>query len=287
MCALALAGCTGGPGPSAPTAAPTAAPTLPAAVTVEVQQLRSDVAGRQAQVHIANGSDEALRVGDVRVDDVRFDGAATRVVPDRVSTIPPGGTVDIRVQLPPVDCTASDDGGPQVVLEIVGDSSSTEVTASASDPVGFLAPLHARECLLERVMDAASLSFTGFTPSPPGQPAVLQLTIAPTGRGAATVVGVERTNLIDFAGTAADEDLRPIGIEVAEGDSVAVNMNLGIVPFRCDPHAVQEDKRGTVFDVRVGVDGQGGEEGEVELFVGEELRGRILSWVAEWCGFGR
>ena len=47
--------------------------------------------------------------------------------------------------------------------------------------------------------------------------------------------------------------------------------------------AVQEDKRGTIFDVRVSV---AGESGEVELFVGDALRGRILTWVADWCGFG-
>ena len=54
-------------------------------------------------------------------------------------------------------------------------------------------------------------------------------------------------------------------------------------PVRCDPHVVQEDKRGTIFDVRVELDG---EPGQVELFVGEDMRGRILTWVAEWCGFG-
>ena len=46
---------------------------------------------------------------------------------------------------------------------------------------------------------------------------------------------------------------------------------------------MQEDKRGTIFDVRVSV---AGESGEVELFVGDALRGRILTWVADWCGFG-
>ena len=40
-----------------------------------------------------------------------------------------------------------------------------------------------------------------------------------------------------------------------------------LVPFRCDPHAVQEDKRGTIFDVRVEVDG---EPGEIELAAAEE-----------------
>ena len=60
-------------------------------------------------------------------------------------------------------------------------------------------------------------------------------------------------------------------------------MQIPLVPFRCDPHAVLEDKRGTIFDVRVE---HQGESGEFTLFVGDEMRGRILTWVGDWCGFG-
>jgi len=274
--ALALTGCAASP------QSPESAPTLPAGAVVELQQLRSDVAGRQAQVHLENGGDAPLTVGEVRVEDARFDGPAIRVIAGRVSTVPPGGTVDIRVQLPPVDCTAPDDGEAHVVLELTGDAASTEVTASAADPLGFLAELHARECLLERVTDAAAVAFTGFEPSAPGAPAALELTVSPTGDGAVTIEGIGRTNLIDFAG-ATSEEVHALDIEVAEGDAGPIVVQIPIVPFRCDPHAVQEDKRGTIFDLAVELEG---EPGSVELFVGEEMRGRILTWVASWCGFG-
>ncbi|MFB7894333.1 hypothetical protein ACFC1I_19180 [Microbacterium sp. NPDC056044] len=274
--ALALTGCAVSP------ESPEPAPTLPAGVAVEFQQLRSDVAGRQAQVHLQNGGDAPLTVGEVRVEDARFDGPAVRVIAGRVSTVAPGGTVDIRVHLPPVDCSAPDDGEADVVLELTGDSASAEVTASAPDPLGFVAALHARECLLERVTDAASLAFTGFEPSAPGAPAALELTVSPTGDGAVKIEGIGRTNLIDFAG-ATSEEVHALDVEVAEGDSAPVVVQIPIVPFRCDPHAVQEDKRGTVFDLAVE---RQGESGSVELFVGEEMRGKILTWVAAWCGFG-
>ncbi|MEV4686390.1 hypothetical protein [Microbacterium sp. LWH3-1.2] len=257
-------------------------PTLPAGVAVELHQLRSDVAGRQAQVQLVNGGDAPLTVGAVRVEDARFDGPAVRAIADRVSTVSPGGTVDIRVQLPPVDCSAPDDGEAHVVLEVTRDSAATEVTAPAPDPLGFLAELHARECLLERVTDAAALAFTGFEPSAPGVPATLELTVTPTRDGAVTIAGIGRTNLIDFAGATSDE-VRTLDIEVAEGDPEPIVVQIPIVPFRCDPHAVQEDKRGTIFDLAVQLEG---ESGSVELFVGEEMRGRILTWVAAWCGFG-
>ena len=317
---IALTGCAGTPDPDPSGADP--APTLPAGVTVELTQLRADVAPRQAQVRVTNESAVTIAVGEVRVEDPRFDGPAVRVSGGRVSTIPGGGSVDIRVQLPPVDCTASDDGEAEIVLELTHDDGSIEATASARDPLGFLAPLHARECLLERVTDAAALAFTGFRPAAPGEPAALQLTITPRGTGGADatdggggtdatdaadatdgadatdatdgraaarlvrIVGVERTNLIGFAALPAEDEVYPVDVSVdtaAGAPAPPVAVELPIVPSRCDPHAVQEDKRGTIFPVRVEADG---ERGEVELFAGEELRGRILSWVAGWCGFG-
>ena len=82
---------------------------------------------------------------------------------------------------------------------------------------------------------------------------------------------------------AAREETYPLGIVVGAGDEVPVVVDVPIVPFRCDPHAVLEDKRGTIFGVPVELDG---EPGTVELFVGEEMRGRILTWVGDWCRFG-
>ena len=96
------------------------------------------------------------------------------------------------------------------------------------------------------------------------------------------VVGVQRTNLIDFAGATADGGF-PLGVVIEPGSSGPVVVDVPLVPFRCDPHAVQEDKRGTIFAVRVEV---AGELGDIDVFVGDELRGRILSWVVDWCGYG-
>lgn len=275
---------------SAPPAPAPSTPTLPDGVSVAIVQLRGDVALRQAQVQVMNGSDEAVVVAGVAVEDPRFDGPATRVV-DRVSTIPAGGRVDIKVQLPPVACPEGDDppadAAPEVVLEIGGGAGGADSTMSvrtvADDALGFIAPLHERECRAQALSDAATLAFTDFAPSPAGEPAALELTVTPSGAGRATIVAVQATNLLDF-GPASVDGAFPLDIVVDEGAGTEpLVIALPIVPFRCDPHAVQEDKRGTIFDVRLDLDG---EPGEIELFVGDELRGRILTWVAEWCDFG-
>lgn len=149
----------------------------------------------------------------------------------------------------------------------------------AADPLGFLAPLHARECLAADVADAAVLTFTGFAPAPAGEAATLRLAVEPAG-GDAVIAAVQPTVLLDFATEGGPAFLLDLAITV---DTAATVVELPIVPARCDPHVVQEDKRGTIFDVDVAV---GTESGTIELFVGEDLRGSILSWVAEWCGFG-
>jgi hypothetical protein len=61
-----------------------------------------------------------------------------------------------------------------------------------------------------------------------------------------------------------------------------VTVELPILPARCDAHAVQEDKRGTVFRLLVEV---GARPGSFDLAATPEMRGEILGWIAEWCGF--
>ncbi|GAB3603523.1 hypothetical protein [Microbacterium aureliae] len=281
LAAAPLAGCDGAASPAASDDAP-----LGERVQVTLVQLRGDVAARQAQVQVVNVSETPVTVGDVAVVDQRFDREAVRVIAGGSSEVAPGGRVDVRVHLPQVDCTAPHDGEPRVRLALAVGGRSEVVTVPAGDPLGFVAPLHERECRAMRVFEAAELSFAGFDAAAPGDAAALRLRIAPVaaapGAPAVTIEDVQPTNLLEFAGEAPGA-AHPIGVRATPG-AASVEIVLPIVPSRCDPHAVQEDKRGTIFDVRVVVDG---DPGEIELFVGETLRGRILSWVADWCGFGR
>ncbi|GAA3199512.1 hypothetical protein [Microbacterium terregens] len=272
-----LAGCTQTASPDA-----TAPAGLPAGVTVQLVQLRSDVAARQAQVQVRNDADEDLTVGAVAVLDPRFTTPAARVL-NRDSLVRAGATVDIRVQLPAVECTAPDDADSTVQFAYSTAGTDAQAEAPIDDPLDFLGPLHERECRAEAVSDAASLSLASFTPSPAGRPADLVLEIAPTGRGAVEVVGIQTTNLLTFAATpGSTADTFPLGVSVAAA-SAPIEVHLPLVPLRCDPHAVQEDKRGTIFTVEVELDG---EPGQIELAAPEDMRGAILTWVADWCGFG-
>ncbi len=260
-------------------AACTAEPAaLPAGVTVTLQQLRSDVAERGAQVRVTNASDEDLRIARIELRDDWFTGAVVR---ERDSTVPAGRTVDLRIALPPSACEGEPDAADRSTTLLVVTRDGAEYRVTPDDPLGFVAGLHARECLAHDVAAVAALSWGGFTASPPGSPATLRLDIAPAGGAQALrIVEVRPTNLLQFG--AESSDAFPVARDVV-GTGEAASLDVPLVPLRCDAHAVQEDKRGTVFTVAVET---ASGAGVVEVPVGEEERGRILAWVADWCGFG-
>lgn len=280
LAAALFGGCT----IAAPSAAPNAtdqrdASGLPAGVTVALLQLRSDVAARQAQVEIHNGGTEPIQIGEIAVTDPRFAAPATRII-DKTSTVLPGGTVNIRIQLPEMSCDAAE-GESTVELTVIGDDSTSVRTAPLPDRLAFVPPLHERECRAQALGEAAEVRFASFTPSPPGEPADLALEIAPTGEGTVRIAAIQSTNLLTYPGGPARF---PIDLALAPGDTAATTVALPLVPQRCDPHAVLEDKRGTVFNLEIELDG---EPGLVQIAADEDMRGRILTWVAQWCQFGK
>jgi len=279
--AVGLAGCTGGAGGPSSAGATTSPGGLPAGVTVAVTQQRSDVAERQAEVQIHNGTDAAIRIGAVRLDDPRFAEPAPRVV-DRTSTLAAGGTVNVRVQLPEMACDAPAGAESVATLELETGGTARTVTAPAAEVFPFLADLYRRECVAQAVTGVADIALSAFTPSAAGSAATLELSIEPKPGADAGVAltGIRETNLLTFTGVR--DGALPLDVPLA-GAATAQTIALPVLPSRCDPHAVQEDKRGTVFTIDVAVDGA---PGQFTLAADAEMRGRILAWVTAWCGAG-
>lgn len=267
--AFALTACT-------PQPAPTPG-TLPDGIQVELFQLRSDAAERGAQVRVINGSDADLVITGLTFTDDWFSAPATRA---RESTIPAGRTVDLRFGLPESACEGEPDAASRtsrVTFELEGGGAAT---VDVADPLGFTTLIHQKECLRHDLARVATLEWAAFTPSAAPLPAELQLAITPAGGAeSAELVEVQTTNLLQFG-----DQPTPFGLATTvTGTDAATVLPVPIVPLRCDPHAVMEDKRGTVFNVQVAVDGA---EGAVEVAAPEAMRGEILRWVSDWCGFG-
>ncbi len=271
VCAgLALTACS----PSAPQST-----DLPAGVTVELIQLRSDVVDRAAELRLQNESDHDLVVTKISLTDPRF---AAPIVREKHSSVSSGRAVDMRVDLPPVACDAEGASGPTTLeLDYEVDGRPAVAEASVPDSLAFIPLLHEKECLRERLGEVAALSWSGFEPSDAGAPAHLTLQITPAGGpGSARIDTVETTPLLMFDTAGAAPYI--VGLEI-EGSGSPGQVRVPLVPLRCDPHAVMEDKRGTIFDVGVTL---GETTGVVEVAAPAEAKGEILAWVAAWCGFG-
>jgi hypothetical protein len=87
---------------------------------------------------------------------------------------------------------------------------------------------------------------------------------------------VEETTLL----AEAPEPPWPHSLTLRTGGAPA-EVRLGIRPARCDPHAVAEDKVGTLLPLRVRVAGR---EGVLKIDAGSRLRGRIYDFVTKACG---
>ena len=250
-----------------------APPALPSGVTVLVMQQRSDVAERMAELRLHNGSDAALEITAVRLDDSRF---ASAVVIEREVRLEPGATSDLRFALPEPRCEGDEVRRTLTLTQHDG----TELTADLSSADDVTVGLHERECLLVDIERTASLAWTGFTASPPGEPAHALLTATPTGEGEPVLLDELRaTNLVRFAARAGERWRLDLALDAR---SVRTSIEVPLVPQRCDPHVVQEDKRGTIFTIDVAEP----RAGTVEVPMPPELKAQVLTWVAAWCRFG-
>jgi len=265
--ALALSGCADLT--DRPEVSSDASPVAEPVIRAWLHQERSDEVDRRARVRIVNDDTSSLEVAGIRVIDPRLAQPIERAA----SPLPPGRSVDLTVDLPEVTCDEAAVG--PAVLELIGlDGSGRSV--DLPDSLGFLTRLQERECRQRTVGEALGLSWEGFTPGGPGEDASIRL-VAHRSSASVSVIAVQSTPLLEFGPgvVRAVVDTPPAGEQL---DQV-----IPLMPQRCDPHVVQEDKRGTVFSVEVDVEG---ERGAIDLAVDAEARARILTWVAVRCGFG-
>ena len=255
-----------------------------AGLRVEVRQNRVDRAARLVQVAVHNDGTTDLEVLEARLTSPTVEGVAVSEDGRRA----PAGTVrDLSVALGDPVC----DAGPAAtagaatarveVVDLAGRRGTLEVTAD--DPNGHLARIHAEDCAAVAVARGATLTLGPVLTTrqePDGRwVGTVELTLTPRPGGPEVVVeSVERTVLLD---PAAGGPLWPAALSTAPDGARTVGLDL--VPARCDPHAVAEDKRGTAFGVRARVDGA--EQAVFHVTADDALRGLVHDFVALACGW--
>jgi len=300
-----LAACTG-PAPDASDASGPLPADVAPALTAALRQDRTQYADRTAALQVVNGSDRTVTLLGGTLDAPGF-GPSTPDGDPRARTLAPGAGRDVRLRLGEVDCDAdapepltgaAAQSTPVATATVrlapgawtaepgdppPGDDAGTAVQVDVTDPLGRLAAVHAEACAERLVASGVTLRVTGV------EAATVRTADgeAPGGRvtlAVDPVPGGPEVRLVEVAGTTL---LTPAAGDAWTGDDLAGQADgqvvLDLVPARCDPHVVAEDKRGTFLPVHAEVDGA--PQPVVYVPMTDEQRAATYDLVRDACGW--
>ena len=261
---------------------------LPDGVSVDLYPTRLDIAERTIEISVANTSGADLRILGATLTSDQFAAPATWEARERGTLVRAGSTVDLPVAIPTAECEPADPVH-RVTVEfetVGGDRAVAEV--EVVERFDQLVRLRAQDCLAASVADVATFTLAQ-------EPTVqehggtrmiaLPLTVAPTGSdGSVLVRSIASTVLLAFADpeTGAATDGVVLDRTVV-GSDPSSTITLLLLPARCDPHVVTEDKVGTVF--AIAVSSPDGATGTMLVRADDAVKAAIYDAVAELCGF--
>lgn len=277
-----MAGCTA-PSLSASNPAPAEAPSSLSAVSVtaELYRTRSDPARNGIQLSVTNHGDVPLTVLRAVLETPALDTALKR---DRTTVIPPGATRDLALVLVAPRCTGGP-GAPEAELTIaLSTGESAVIRVTTTDRLGQWADWHERSCFAQAAAERVELELRRAPALDDFASQVIGVEIvamAPT--GGVTLVSLSDSvlfALLDGEGSTQRVSTISLGRELAAGDVTVIPVRLAAA--RCDPHAVAEDKQGTIFVVDLSLDG---ERGSATIIADDATRAELYDAIAESCRF--
>ncbi|BCW60963.1 hypothetical protein [Arthrobacter sp. StoSoilB20] len=253
-------------------------------ITVEVNQSRDQYGKQAILLQLTNTTDLPLTVTRAQLRSTLFNGDISWEPSAGSLELPPHQPKSLPAVLPAATCEASESTSAELRAQVTysaPDKASVEEDTSASDPFGVLSRNAGELCLAS---EAAAVAGIVLDPelevAADGRTAVVRLVITPTapstaGKGAEriTIESIDETTLL------AQSPEAPWPVNVTVGGAPQ-EIPLTIRPARCDPHAVAEDKVGTLLPLRVTV---GDRKGVLKIPASNDLRGRIYDFVTAAC----
>ncbi|MEJ3405885.1 hypothetical protein WDJ51_14195 [Rathayibacter sp. YIM 133350] len=258
------------------TGAPAATPTTAARVTATaaIYQGRTDYTRGAFSLAVTNTGDTPLTVKGATLTSPSF--ASPAAYAGAPVNLDPGQRVDLSVAIPPLSCTGAADLGT-VDLQ----TSAGETTTRPTDENDVIDRLVREGCLVHDVDAVVSVT-------PPqalrvdgvGADAVahIDLGFTPTGAaGSASFDGIRSTTLL----SPTSGENWTLGFTV-DASSAARVVTLDVRPTRCDPHALADDKVGTVLqlDARTAT----GRSGRYQLPMPPTVKAALYDYISAVCG---
>ena len=259
--------------------APSAPPRLPDGVTADVLQRRTDIADGKLAISVTNGSDAPFTLARAEYRAPRFATAMTW--DDGERTLAPGRTLDLRIVPTALACNAADGPGVVVLEFTTDDGRPGTADLVPGDPFELFPRFTDEGCATEAVaaiadLDLARVEGDGL----PRHPADAVITIVPTGAGGSfTLDRVRGTPLIRMWDGAESVELLPLAVAV-HGEDAPSEVRVPIVPVRCDPHALADDKVGANLPLDVTV---GGTSIRIVPVIADDFRAAIHAFVTAYC----
>ena len=279
-----LAACT-----SEPQNPPASAQPMP--VTVEVNQSRDQYGKQAIQLLLTNVSGRPLNVAAARLGSPLFQGDILWEPAGGSLELPPDQPKSLPVRLPSPVCrnqSAAQQPVARIKYSEPGNAGLQEVAPAAADPFGVLERNNTELCLAADAAAVADIVVDRrLEVALDERTAVVRLVITPKKTGEAgdaertpmTIESIDGTTLI---AEAADRPW-PRDVRIMQGAGRS-ELSLRIRPARCDPHAIAEDKVGTLLPLHVSV---GGRQGLLKIAAGAALRARIYDFVTAACAPNR
>jgi hypothetical protein len=216
---------------------------LPSGVVMHVDQTRLERKTRHVFVRVENDTKRSLTVTGFVLTSPRF----AHVTWKGDESMAPGEQSDLEFTMPPGRCGESVDASVRLTY-LLGDSGERESVGKADDPYQAIGLMLDRDCARNTLAEAADLEVGTPTIDGSGPSSVLRLPImlTPTGkRDDVRFGGFESTPLFRQA------DDSPVGVDEPISSKQPTRIVMSVVPARCDPHALAEDKVGRLFGMRV------------------------------------
>lgn len=274
----ALAACSGSttsvdPGPAEPVST-----ALPSTLTAFFDQDRVDRVGRAVYVRLVDDGPGTVTVTGAEVSSDRF----PTMTWTGEKTFQ--NEADLDLELPPASCGAGSDADVRLTYRL-DDGPELVSTTTATDRYGAIGLFLDRDCAAQRLSEAADLTVGEHRVVGEGRDSVFELpvTLTPTG-------GRDDVSFAGFGDTVLFQAVDPTPVfpaadPVPLAGGAPVELLLRLVPGRCDPHALAEDKVGTL--VFVHVDGPDlPEAAHTYLPISDEARGDLRGFFTTHCGFG-
>lgn len=253
----------------------------PSQVSVDVTQGRTDRDGRVIVLDVTNTGSTPIDLVQATLVTTQF---AEHAEWTRGTTLGPGRTVSLRAPLGDPVCPKPAESGPIVAVDYVdADGAEHSVDVEPTQSTDVLALIEQEDCFAVFASRAADIRVADSVSWTPGahEPAELQVLVSPAGGGAIEIVEARSTILLGLLDdTGAKVEAYPIGmtVDAAAGEQ---QITLRLVPNRCDPHAIAEDKRGTIMILALTL--EDGTAGVGYYRSSDEVKSSLFDFVSDYC----